>query len=445
MSRQTQPRPPRPSQRERPARLQMQGGRGARSRREPQQLRVNRLWIAVAVTLLVFVLVVVRLVTLTPPNVQLHGTADTSVRVAGAAPTPSWPSSGQAAFTVPGIGSLGSSGGNTPQPTASLAKVMTAYLILKRYPLSATGDGFTLTITAAEAEAEHSDTAEDQSVVPVSAGERLTERQLLEALLIPSGDNIAQILAAHESGNISTFVAKMNSTARALGMTRTTYTDPSGFDPSTVSTASDQIKVFMHAMRFGAFRQIVALPDATLPVAGTVENFDPLMSDGYYGKTGSDSEAEGCLAFFKYLTVAGRRITEVGVVMGQGTGSDTEAILGAAGYAATNLVKSVTPQIKARTVLASGSALMKATGADGDAVHGVTDDALKVIGWGGVRERLSLARTHVANSLTQGQKIGSVALAGSLPTPRGGKTSTSIRAADKLSAPGLGWRISNIF
>ena len=41
-----------------------------------------------------------------------------------------------------------------PRPTASLAKVMTAYLTLKRYPLTTTGNGFTVTVTAAEARAE---------------------------------------------------------------------------------------------------------------------------------------------------------------------------------------------------------------------------------------------------------------------------------------------------
>ena len=83
-----------------------------------------------------------------------------------------------------------------PAPIASLAKVMTAYLTLERYPLSGDEDGFTITVTAAQAEAVAEEADEDQSVVAVEAGERLTERQLLEALLIPSGNNIARMLAA---------------------------------------------------------------------------------------------------------------------------------------------------------------------------------------------------------------------------------------------------------
>jgi D-alanyl-D-alanine carboxypeptidase (penicillin-binding protein 5/6) len=124
-------------------------------------------------------------------------------------------------------------------------------------------------------------------------------------------------------------------------MDHTTYTDPSGFDPSTVSTAADQLRVFEQAMRYPVFRQIVSMASVTLPVAGTLTNFNPLIAEGYAGKTGSDSAAGGCLAFFTRVTVGGRRQTAAGVVLGQGQGRDTSALLAAAGEAAERLVDSV--------------------------------------------------------------------------------------------------------
>ncbi len=228
-----------------------------------------------------------------------------------------------------------------PVPIANLAKVMTAYLTLERYPLGGTQDGFTLTVSAAQAQAAANDGAQGQSVVAVRAGEQLTERQLLEARLISSGNNIAQILATQVAGSETRFLAEMNSEARALGMDHTIYTDPSGFDPSTVSTTADQLRVFRRAMRFPVFGRIVSIPDVTLPVAGTVTNYDPVIAEGYAGKTGSDSAAKGCLAFFTDVTVGGRRQTAVGVVLGQGQGSDTPALLAPAGEAAEQLVDSV--------------------------------------------------------------------------------------------------------
>ena len=254
----------------------------------------------------------------------------------------SWPLQGQAALVFDD-GRPAASPGEHPVPIASLAKVMTAYLTLEHFPLSGTKDGFAITMTAIQAQEEAQDTAENQSDVVVAPGEQLTERQLLEALLIPSGNNIARILAAQVAGSETSFVAEMNAEARALGMNHTTYTDPSGRDPATVSTAADQLRVFQEAMRFPVFRQIVSMPSVTLPVAGTLTNFNPLIADGYAGKTGSDSAAGGCLAFFAHPSVGGHRVTAVGVVLGQGQGSNTHAILAAAGAAAQRLVTAAAP------------------------------------------------------------------------------------------------------
>jgi serine-type D-Ala-D-Ala carboxypeptidase (penicillin-binding protein 5/6) len=248
-----------------------------------------------------------------------------------------WPAQGQAAVVFGG-GRPAASPDQQPVPIASLAKVMTAYLTLERYPLEGSGEGFAITVTAAEAQAVEAEADEGQSVVAVRAGERLSEHQLLEALLIPSGNNIARMLAARLAGSEERFLGEMNETAAALGMDATTYTDPSGFDPGTVSTAADQLRLFRRAMGSAAFRQIVSTAEVTLPVAGTLTNFDPLLGAGYPGKTGSDSAAGGCLAFFTHVTRGGHRVTAVGVVMGQGQGSDTASLLDAAGEAATRLV-----------------------------------------------------------------------------------------------------------
>jgi D-alanyl-D-alanine carboxypeptidase (penicillin-binding protein 5/6) len=111
----------------------------------------------------------------------------------------------------------------------------------------------------------------------------------------------------------------MNAAARSLGMTHTRYTDPSGYDDATVSTAADQVRIVERAMRLPVFAGIVATPSATLPVAGTVRNTDTLLGyDGFVGvKTGSDDAAGGCLAFRAVRSIDGRRTAITGVVLGQ--------------------------------------------------------------------------------------------------------------------------------
>ena len=102
-------------------------------------------------------------------------------------------------------------------------------------------------------------------------------------------------------------------------MTHTRYTDPSGYDDATVSTAADQVRIVDRAMRLPAFASIVATPSATLPVAGTVHNTNTLLGhDGFVGvKTGSDNAAGGCFAFRAIRWIDGKRTTITGVVLGQ--------------------------------------------------------------------------------------------------------------------------------
>jgi D-alanyl-D-alanine carboxypeptidase (penicillin-binding protein 5/6) len=111
----------------------------------------------------------------------------------------------------------------------------------------------------------------------------------------------------------------MNATARSLGMTHTRYTDPSGYDDATVSTATDQVRIVDRVMRLPVFATIVATPSATLPVAGTVQNTNTLLGyDGFVGvKTGSTAAAGGCFAFRAIRWIDGKRTTITGVVLGQ--------------------------------------------------------------------------------------------------------------------------------
>jgi D-alanyl-D-alanine carboxypeptidase (penicillin-binding protein 5/6) len=102
-------------------------------------------------------------------------------------------------------------------------------------------------------------------------------------------------------------------------MTGTRYTDPSGYDDRTVSTAADQLRVVDEAMRLPVFANIVVSSSATLPVAGTVHNTNTLLGrNGFVGvKTGSDKAASGCFAFRAIRLVHGKRTTITGVVLGQ--------------------------------------------------------------------------------------------------------------------------------
>jgi D-alanyl-D-alanine carboxypeptidase (penicillin-binding protein 5/6) len=240
--------------------------------------------------------------------------------VLGAAvPSTVWPADGQAAFLVAGQSRIHAGPNQHAAPIASVAKVMTAYLVLRDHPLPLGQGGPTITLTEDDAADADQRRGRDESVVSVDAGEQLTELQALQALLLPSANNIAVVLARWDAGSEPRFVARMNAAARALGMTHTRYTDPSGYDDATVSTAADQVRIVDRAMRLPAFARIVATPSAVLPVAGTVRNTDTLLGhNGFVGvKTGSDAAAGGCFAFRAVRLIRGRQTTITGVVLGQ--------------------------------------------------------------------------------------------------------------------------------
>ena len=243
-----------------------------------------------------------------------------------------WPAYGQAAFIQTGKSEIHAGPNQHAAPIASVAKVMTAYLVLRDHPLPLGENGPTISLTDDDAFDADRRRGQEESVVPVAAGEQLTELQALQALLLPSANNIAAVLARWDAGSEEQFVSRMNATARSLGMTRTRYTDPSGYDDATVSTAADQVRIVDRAMRLPVFASIVATPSAVLPVAGVVHNTNTLLGrNGFVGvKTGSDDAAGGCFAFRAVRWIGGRRTTITGVVLGQPGHDQIEAGLTAA-------------------------------------------------------------------------------------------------------------------
>jgi serine-type D-Ala-D-Ala carboxypeptidase (penicillin-binding protein 5/6) len=260
----------------------------------------------------------------------LHG--ERRETLSEAMPRAVWPADGQAAFVEGGRPWVQAGPNQRPAPIASLAKVMTAFLVLRDHPLRLGEDGPTITLTGADVADTDRRRRGEESIVSVAAGERLSERQALLALLLPSANNIAAVLARWDGGSVERFVGRMNAAARLLGMAHTRYTDPSGYDEGTVSTAADQVRIVDRAMHLPVLASIVATPSAELPVAGTVHNTDRLLGhDGFVGvKTGNTDAAGGCFAFRAVRSIDGHQTTITGVVLGQSGDNQVAAGLDAA-------------------------------------------------------------------------------------------------------------------
>lgn len=250
------------------------------------------------------------------------------------------PTEGQTAIGWAG-GQLTTYGAQRAVPIGSVAKVMTAYLVLRHHPLAVGQDGPSITVDEAAENDFRSRSGSDQSLLPVRAGDRLTEWQALEALMVPSANNIADLLGTWDDGSTTAFVADMNATARQLGLRHTHYADASGYSPGTVSIAVDQTRLVEKAMAVPALAAAANLRQAELPRAGTVRNYNALLgTDGVIGlKTGSTEQAGGAFVFAARRD--GRLV--VGAVLGQRIGASTPASLARAFGVTKQLIETLAP------------------------------------------------------------------------------------------------------
>ncbi|MFC9230681.1 D-alanyl-D-alanine carboxypeptidase family protein [Streptomyces decoyicus] len=280
-----------------------------------------KIWTPLAV-LLAIIFVVAQAVRPLPNPTLTLGDAASSFTFEGGKLAIPWPASGQAAVKVVGSGDLGAFGPQKPVPTASVAKIMTAYVILRDHPLKKGETGPKIEVDAkavTEGGSRH-----ESRIEGLKAGQKFSQQDMLKMLMIPSGNNIARLLARWDtkSDNEAAFVKKMNAAAKDLGMKNTTYTDPSGLDPKTVSTAVDQLKLAEAVMKFDAFRPIVAMTNADIPgLPGRINsNIDNLLLAGLSIKgikTGSSTAAGGTLSWAAYKTVDGKDRLILGTMMDQ--------------------------------------------------------------------------------------------------------------------------------
>jgi D-alanyl-D-alanine carboxypeptidase (penicillin-binding protein 5/6) len=342
---------------------------------------------------------------------------------------------------VQGVGLIAVHGSARPTSIASVAKVMTAYVLLQDHPLRGGASGPQIEVSPAAVAAYRADLAGGQSVVPVRVGERLSERQALEGLLLPSGNNIATLLAAWDAGSQPVFVARMNADARALGLAHTHYTGASGLQASTVSTAGDQVRLAMRAMQIPVFAHIVGMAQATLPVAGRQFNRDAMLGqDGIVGiKTGRTSAAGGCFLFAARRRVGGHQIVVIGAVLHQLSTPGQPTLADSAFAPARTLLASTGRVVVARRVVARGQtvAWAKASWTDRTALRATR--SVSLVGWPGLPIHTTIAPGPPLNApLASGQRVGTAVLTA------GGKHATAALVA-AAAAPGASvtWRLSH--
>jgi D-alanyl-D-alanine carboxypeptidase (penicillin-binding protein 5/6) len=314
-----------------------------------------------------------------------------------------WPGAKEAAVGTAEYGTLASNGAQTPVPIASVAKVMIALAILRERPFDKGEQGDMLTLTQ-------------------------------QALMLPSANNIADTLAIWAFGSVDAYTDYANSYANTLGMKSTHFADASGYDPATVSSAVDLVKLGQRAMQNAVISDIVSQETATIPVAGTIRNVNRLLDDGdgFVGiKTGNTDQAGGCLLFAAIYPKGDQTVTIIGAVLGS---SDlTQALRDSSGLLASakgNFVESTA--IKKGTVVGTYALPW------GERVSARSDNDINALTWRGTNVTTQIALSSVHVPATSGQDVGKVVERGSSV---GSSKTVPITLNQAIEGPSLWWRV----
>ncbi len=228
-----------------------------------------------------------------------------------------WPAYGQGALAAQGYGILQTHGSQKPVPMASIAKMVTALAVLKQKPVAVGDQGPIITITSTDIAIYNSYYTQGGSVVKVEVGEQISQYQALQAMLIPSANNMADTLARWAFGSQEAYFTYANKMLKNMGINQTKVADASGFSPDSVSSAQDLANLGLAVLDNSLLTNVVSQESADIPVAGTINNVNWLLGDsGVIGiKTGSTDQAGGCFLFAAKRVVEGQNITLVGALM----------------------------------------------------------------------------------------------------------------------------------
>ncbi|WP_392874407.1 D-alanyl-D-alanine carboxypeptidase [Streptomyces sp. LN499] len=400
-------------------------------------VRRVKIWTPLAVLLLIVFAIVQAVRPLPTPELRL--TAQSTYTFDGSKPSLPWPNEGQGYMAATGLGTVDSFGEQKAVPIGSVAKAMTAYVVLKDHPLKKGEAGPSITVDAKGESDGKLDAAGESTLNTVKAGDKLTEQEALSAIMIPSANNIARLLARWDAGSEEAFVKKMNDTAKSLGMKNTTYTDPSGLNATTVSSAEDQVKLGQKLVEIPALMAITKLPSWTDPSGKNWRNYNTLVpyNNALGIKTGSTSKAGGNLLFAAHKMVGDTDQLIVGAVLGQ----HKSPIIDTVNAVSKDVMIATENLLKSGKVVKKGDVVGAVDDGFGGTTPVVATEDVAAVGWPGLTVKLELtddgktpphsaaAGTHVG-TLTVGEGSSqvkvAVALQSDLTDPSFGQKLTRI-------------------
>lgn len=349
----------------------------------------------------------------------------------------SWPAAGESAVGVVGSGIIQANDTQAPLPTASTAKIITALTVLDAKPLAAGQSGPTITLGDKDISYYQNYAGQDGSVLPVTDGEQLSQYQMLQAMLLPSANNVADSLASWAFGSLDNYKVAAASFLIHHGVKNTTIgSDASGFSPTTTSTAHDLVILGELAMQNPVLAQIVGQSSASgFPIVDNIKNVNALLGDsGIIGiKTGNSNQDPGAYVSASSLNIGQKPVVIVTALLNAPS-------LFTAMKSSLPLIISAQNNFKSLTLLHDGAVVANYKTLTGQNVPVATNGDLAVTAWSGQPQTASLNLRPVPSNSAKGQLVGSLTVTDSTT---GNQKSVPLKLADTPTKPNLWQRLTN--
>lgn len=319
---------------------------------------------------------------------------------------------------------------DTPRPIASITKVITALVVLEARPVEEGSAGEQLTLTAADARLRDRYVAVGGSVAPAPEGLMISQRQVIELMMVHSANNYAETLAVWAFGSVDAYLFEARAWLDRNDLTTINVADTTGFSPSNTASPRALIALGRLALADPVVSAASELPAATVAGVGTYTNRNRILGiDGVTGlKTGTLDEAGACLLFTAEHDIDGETVRVVGVVLGgpnhQQLAADVRVLLA-----------SIRDDYHDLQVSDEGQIVALYETPWGERVRLEVAESVDALVWGGVNTRASLTPP----TLQPGVKMPPPP---PLTVRYGGKTvEISVRFVGELDGPDLAWRL----
>lgn len=342
-----------------------------------------------------------------------------------------WPEEGKSAFYLEGLTDIVSgTTSETPQPMASLTKLITALVLLEYHPLAENEQGESYTFTQKDHDLLEQTILDDGSWAPVTVGASLTQRSMVEGMLLPSGNNYAIMLVNWKFGSEEKYLDAADQWLKDKHLNSTTVISPEGLEPQNSSTPSDLIRIGQYVLASEVLSSIVSKSDGNFPGVGEIKNTNRLL--GKYGidgiKTGTTDEAGRCMLFSTLLTVGSQKVRMLGVVMGQSDRGTLESKV-------IQLLSSVSSSIHEVPLVESGQYFGEYTTVWGEASQIVASNKATMLVWSDTSVQVETSAKNLSSG-DQGQEVGQVVFTS------GQKTVTvPLKLDADVSSPAFGWKL----